>query len=367
MPRNKSFLYFKYIRYILFALFILKSACISVFATSNHSVNSNEKTLILATTKPIYNLTAAVTKQDSLEQYFDLTLLIKGNSSPHDFNLKPSDIKLLNKANVIIWSGKNLEPYLNKIIAARKNKSLIIDITEAKNLTLLPFRNLQMFIDNGHNGHHDRSNHHSLYTPHKHIHSLNYNNNHGSKLHANEKSSNCSCYKNIYFDSHIWLSPTNGLKIATYLSKEISTQYPKHKTNLNKNLTQFKLKLNALERSIKHKLSKILSKQFLVYHDAFQYFEQHYGLSNKAAITLNPGFSLSAKSLLQIENIIKTNKIKCIFHEPQFNPKLTNILCTKLKIKNGVLDPLGDDQDLGKDGYLKLLQDLADNLYVNLK
>lgn len=369
---------------IIFILSFIPTSISIAIATSDSNIKATSKVFVLASTKPIYNLTAAV-----LTNKFKLNLLIKGNSSPHSFHLTPADIKLINEANIIIWGGERLEPFLAKIIANKKNNSLIIDITKTKDLTFLPIRKLQTFnIKDASKNSKNNINHPSFgYDAQSdcckindskiHNHTNENYSNHDctthSPLHQHKHNSKhlttncCTTQDKANFDPHIWLSPNNGKKIAKHIALNISTQFSNCKKEIDNNLQNFKNKLINLDKKNKHHLKQISNKNFLVFHDAFQYFEHYYGLKNYGAITFNPEAPLLAKQLQQIENIIKIGKIHCIFYEPQFNAKIVRLLSEKSQIKKGCINPLGEDKDLGTEGYLRLLENLQINFVKCLK
>src|SRR5690606_17671334 len=102
--------------------------------------------------------------------------------------------------------------------------------------------------------------------------------------------------------------------------------------------------------------------KFLVLHDAYQYFEKHYHLQSRGAIHIDPEIPLSAKRVQSLRQIIQQEKIHCLFGEPQFEVKILHQLSQQFNCQVGTLDPIGQDQDLGPDGYLKLQENLVNAL-----
>lgn len=239
----------------------------------------------------------------------NLSLLLKNNISPHDYALKLKDIKAIKSADLIIWVGEDLECFLVKLF---KDSSLVNNL-------------LTVQLLGG-------------------IHKL-------------------PCRNSNQLDEHLWLYPKNASVIVESIAKRLIELDPVNTNKYLVNKQNFLIKIANNNNLINNKLSNIKHKNYVVFHDAYQYFEKFYGLNAPLVISDHPELPLSAKKMLDINLSIKQNNIQCIFKEPQFDPKIINFLQNKNKfLKIGCLDPLGMDKDLGPDGYFKLLNNLADAL-----
>lgn len=285
-------------------------------------VNSkpNQKLNIVVTIAPFYNLVAAVN-----DDVNNLNLLIPNNISPHDFHLKPNDLLTLKKADLIIWGGKDIEPFLKNVLT-QNIRAKVLDLSTTPNLVKLPVRMNQSW------------------EPHIHAH---------EHEHEHEHST---------IDPHIWLSIDNAKKITAYISKTLSQIDHNNSNTYIRNAKYFEDKLIFLKKDIKKSLQSIQKNNFLVFHDAYQYFEKENSLSASGSITLHPELPVSAKKIKELKNKVLTNNIKCIFSEPQFQPKIVNLLLENTTAKHGILDPLGNKHDLGKNGYLLLMTNLSNDL-----
>lgn len=269
--------------------------------------HGNKKITIVATIKPFYNLVASVI---SGVPNCDLRLLLSGNVSPHDYSLKLKDVKILAKADLIIWGGEQLEFFLNKLLQQPKfiNKLItVVNIPKLKTLYLRNSRNL---------------------------------------------------------DEHVWLSPYNAKIIVASIEKSLINLDPANTKRYIINRKKFLIKLAATDLRVKNNLLSInKDKPYLVFHDAYQYFEDFYGLQAPIVISDNPSMPLSIKRMFDIHDVIIKNQVSCLFKEPQFNPKVLNSLYEspglQQKLKIGILDPIGADEDIGPDGYFKLLNNLS--------
>lgn len=273
---------------------------------------------------PFYALTASVMEGTQNKPH----LLIKNAQSPHDYALKPSDLTLLKAADVIFWGGEGLEGFLVKVLNPENlPNATIIALSKAPKLLLLPVR------------------HSPSFEPHEHDHS--------DHIHS--------------VDMHFWLEPNNAILLTKYIASILSKVDPNNKILYFRNAEKFEIKMKALDKKISKLLKTIKAEPFLVFHDAYQYFQHHYNLNGVGAITLNPEIPPSAKRLQAIRNKILSSKVHCVFQEPQFQSKLIQNLASELKINIGELDPLGSNSHLDPNGYYLLMDNLALALSACLK
>ena len=162
------------------------------------------------------------------------------------------------------------------------------------------------------------------------------------------------------FDVHIWLDPNNAKVIVKEVANELASLDSKnsnfYKMNAKKTLEKLDILINQIDKSINKKAS------FVTFHDAYQYFEKRFGVEALGALTINTDIQPGAKQIAEIKDLVEDKNIKCIFSEPQFNPKLINMIAKSTGAKTGILDPLGSSYKPGKDLYFNLINDLYENL-----
>jgi zinc transport system substrate-binding protein len=283
----------------------------------------------VATIRPIYSLLVALTKGVSQP-----VLLIKHQASPHHYNLRPSEKRLLKDADLIFWIGPELETFLPNILATVSKDHHSIRLDKSPGLLQLPTRTgkaweaaIEEDEDCGHGYHHH---HHG----------------HG---HGDEPSP----------DPHIWLSPDNAEKMAVHMTAMLIQYDSKHRTMYEKNLEQLVLKLGVLHKEIETQFNEVQQVPFLVFHDGYQYFEQAYGLKGVGAISLNPELPMSSRRLEKMQKKIERLGVKCLFSEPQWSTHLVEVLASKYKIKVGMIDPLGSETPEPEDDYFVNMRALA--------
>ena len=299
-----------------------KKAIIFIFSFFlSTSVFSSE---IVASVKPLHSLVSAVTQGTH-----KVSLLIEGSMSPHNFALKPSHAKLLNNAKIVFYIDNQLESALKRTVIGLPTSIRVVTVSKTKQLNLLPARSGGNWEEDGHDHHH----HHD----------------HGSN------------------DVHFWLDPNNAIQIVKGIVRELSIVYPKNINLYKKNAKNIIKQIKSTDLSIKSMLVPIANKPYIVFHDAYQYFEKAYGLNAVGSIMLDPELPPSAKRIIQIRSKIKLTNASCVFKEPQFRAKIVNTVIEDTNAQVGTLDPLGADLTSGPNMYLELLKSIASNLKTCLQ
>lgn len=285
---------------------------------------------VLTTVKPLGFIASAITDGVTNTQ-----VLLPMSASPHDYNLKPSDIEKLKSAQLIVWVGDEMETFLEKAVDK---------FPEEKVLELEDVAAIKAIVDatkkEGKHEHHDHDD-----DDHDDDHHEHHHDHHG---HSHDK------------DWHVWLSPVASEHIAEQIAQRLSQQMPEQKAKIEANLANFKTSLNKKNSELTAQLSKAKGKGYYTFHDAYGHFERAYGLNSLGSFTINPTIAPGAKTLNKIKHSIKEHQAQCLFAEPQFTPKVIDSLSKGTAVKVGRLDPLGEKVAMGKDAYPQFLQSIAD-------
>ena len=261
-------------------------------------------------------------------------LIVDGYASPHSFSMKPSHAKMLQNADIVFWVGEGMENFLKKPLSSIAKKAKKIELIEVKGLNILKFRERNIFEEHNHDDHDD----------HDHDDHAKKEDDHDGHAHGD-------------YDSHIWLDPMNAKvilnKMAEHLIENDTENASKYKNNLKKALKE----IDTLTIQVMTELNKSLPS--IVFHDAYQYFEQRFNVNILGAFTVNPDVMSGAEQLAKIREIIEHENVACVFSEPQFNPDIINAVAKDMKIKTGVLDPLGATLDSGKNLYFDLIKNMS--------
>ena len=277
---------------------------------------------VVASIKPIHSLVAAV-----MQGVGEPTLIVKGAASPHTYTMKPSDAAALAQANVVFWTGHDMEKFMEKPLASLSGKATAVALLETPAIATLKPREGGTFEPHEHEG----------------------------EAHADHDHEEET-------DPHFWLDPENARAAVKVIAATLSAADPAHATVYSENAARTDANLATLEANIAAELAPFKNKPFIVFHDAYQYFEKRFGLSATGSVTVSPEVQPGAARIAEIEKKIRTLGAVCIFSEPQFEPKLMDTIAAGTKTFRGELDPEGASLTEGPDLYPQLLQALADNL-----
>ena len=295
---------------------------------------------VVASIKPIHSLASYV-----MDGVGKPDVIVDGYNSPHGFSLKPSHAKMIENADLIIWVGEDLEAFLEKPLSSIAKKAVNIEIMDLKGIKKLKFREKNIFESHDDHGHGHKEKKHD---DHGHGHKEKKHDDHGHKGHAHGEH-----------DPHIWLDPMNAKVIIREIENQLIKLDPDNGSKYKANSKKAQSVLDNLTKDIKRDLKGNL--RFVVFHDAYQYFENRFDIKVLGALTVNPDVLPGAEQLSEIREVIEHKKVNCLFSEPQFNPAIIKSISKDTNIKIGVLDPLGANLDKSKDMYIKLLKDMSNS------
>ncbi len=322
----------------------LRASCASVALLVAGAAPAFAELKVTATIKPIHALVAQVMEGVGVPD-----LLVKGAASPHTYALKPSDARALNHANIFFRVSETVEPFTRKIVSALPDTVKTVTLADAPGIELLNVRTGDTFEkhDHGHDGkdEHDHDGH-------------DHANDHDHGDHAHDHSTEANGTR----DGHVWLDPQNGRKMIAEIARVLSEASPENADKFEANAARADAALVALQVDIARDLAPIKAKPFVVFHDAFQYFEHRFGLSAVGSITISPDAQPSAKRLTEIRRKLQSLSAVCVFSEPQFQAKLVNAVTEGTTARSGTLDPEGALVDPGPSAYDTLLRNLSDDL-----
>ena len=322
-------------------LILVLFSIISLVSSANADVK------VVTSIKPIHSLASYV-----MDGVGKPDVIVDGYNSPHGFSLKPSHAKMLENADLVIWVGEDLEAFLEKPLNTIAKKAKNIEVMDLKGIKKLEFREKNIFEghdDHGHDEHKDEHKEHG-HDEHKDEHKE-----HGHDEHK-EKDAHEGHHHGEH-DPHVWLDPMNAKVIIKEITKQLVQLDSKNSAAYKANSKKALADIDKLTKAIKKDLNKDL--RFVVFHDAYQYFENRFNIQVLGALTVNTDVMPGAEQLSEIREVIEHEKVNCIFSEPQFNPSIIKSIAKDTKVKTGILDPLGAKLDKGKNLYFDLLNDMA--------
>jgi zinc transport system substrate-binding protein len=289
---------------------------------------------VVATIKPIHALVAQV-----MAGVGTPTLLISGAASPHTYAMRPSDVRALHAADVFFRVSETVEPFTAKVIASLPETVRVVTLADAPGIELLEARTSSTFEAHRHDDHEAA----------------------GHALHAVVDDDHDD-HERHSRDGHVWLDPENAKKMVAEIARVLGEASPESAATFKENAQRLTTEISTLEAAIADDLAPVKGKPFVVFHDAYQYFERRYGLNAVGSITISPEVHPSAKRLTEIRRKIATLGAACVFAEPQFQPKLVDAVIEGTSARSGTLDPEGALVAPGPDAYAVLLKSLAAGL-----
>ena len=308
---------------------------------------------VVTSIKPIHSLASYL-----MDGIGKLDLIVDGYASPHGFSMKPSHAKMLQNAELIFWVGEDLESFLEKPLSSIAKKAEKIELIEIKGLNVLKFRERNIFDEHNHDDHDDHDNHDDHGKKEEHDDHDDHDD-HGKKEEHDDHDDHDDHEGHAHgeYDPHIWLDTMNAKAMLNEMAEHLIENDPKNEAKYKSNLDKALKDIDKLTIEVMTELNNSVSS--IVFHDAYQYFEKRFNVNVLGAFTVNTDVMPGAEQLAEIREIIEHDKVACVFSEPQFNPDIINAVAKDMKIKTGVLDPLGATLDSGKDLYFKLIRNMS--------
>lgn len=296
----------------LFSIFVAFVASFLLIGSAQADVK------VLTSIKPLQLIAAAVQDGVAIPE-----VLLPPGASPHNYALRPSDVRKVQSVDLVYWIGPDMEGFLPRVLKGRTLPSVAVQD--------LPGLKLRRFAEDSHS-------------------------------HAEEADEHDHDHRPGSLDAHLWLSPENARVIATKMAADLSAADPDNTPRYQSNLKAFDERLDALDLRLKARLAGIAGKPYFVFHEAFDYFEDAYGLKHtgvfSVAAEVQPGAQHVAAMRTRLQEVGKT----CVFSEPPLRPRLAETLVAGLPVKLAELDALGGYTPATAQGYEQVLEKLGNDL-----
>ncbi|UVL09193.1 zinc ABC transporter substrate-binding protein [Pseudomonas rhodesiae] len=295
----------------LFPVFVVFVTSLFIAGTAQADVK------VLTSIKPLQLIAAAVQDGVAVPE-----VLLPPGASPHNFALRPSDVRRVQSVDLLYWIGPDMETFLPRVLKNRTATTVAVQD--------LPGMQLRRFAEDSHS-HADEDEHDHDHRP-------------GS------------------VDAHLWLSTVNARVIAARMASDLASADPANAARYQSNAKAFAARLDALDARLKKRLAGIGDKPYFVFHEAFDYFEAAYGLKHagvfSVAAEVQPGAQHVAAMRTRLQEVGKT----CVFSEPPLRPRLAETLVAGLPVKLAELDALGGYTPATAQGYEQVLEKLGNDL-----
>ena len=383
-----------------------KRASLSVIATLMGGTAMADVPNVAVDIAPVHSLVARV-----MDGVGEPSLILPAGASPHEYNLRPSEAAALQEADIVVWMGEDLAPWMEDAIDTLAAEAAVITLLEADETTLLDFREGALFEEHDHGDHDDHEDHdaHDDHAAHahadaKHDHDEHaeddhHDHDHEEKAEAHddhahddhahddhhdhdheEKAEEASQddhdhdhddhaeagghdgHNHGAHDPHAWLSPTNATAWLNLIAAQLSAADPENAGTYFANAAEAQAEMAALSAEVNEILAPARGQSFVVFHDAYQYFETDFDFPASGAISLGGATDPSPARIAGIQDRIKDEGVDCVLAEPQYNAGLVTTVLDGTEANTGVIDPLGVNLEPGPTLYPQLIRNMATTL-----
>jgi zinc transport system substrate-binding protein len=305
-------------------------------------------------------------------------LIIQSGASPHEYSLRPSEASLLQNADIVFWIGKDLTPWLEDTIETLAPDAAVTALLESDGTIELEFRENALFEAHGHDDHDDHDDHadeegHDEHDDHDdHADEEGHDEHDDHDDHADEEGHDehddhdghadeegHEGHDHGAYDPHAWLSPNNAANWLNFIAAQLSAADPKNAGTYFANAAAGRAEIEALIVEVNATLDPVRGGQFVVFHDAYQYFEIDFDVPASGAISIGDASDPSPARIAEIQARVANEGIECVLAEPQFNSGLVATVMDGTNVNTGVIDPLGSDLELGATLYPQLIANMA--------
>ncbi|TNF92295.1 MAG: hypothetical protein EP297_13480 [Gammaproteobacteria bacterium] len=297
------------IRFILFWFLFLSSIMLPAYA----GIAPN----VVVSIKPIHSLVAGL-----MQGVGKPGLLLKGFDSPHTYQLKPGDAKLLANADLVVWVGFELEGFLQRPIRQLADKAVIITLLDVPGMTILSSRSAK----------------------------------HGHATHRHDD------HRFLTRDPHLWLDSSNAIHIVNSVRDRLIKLDPSNEKIYTNNATKMLSSLQSLEQEVINAVKPVRHLRMIAFHDTWQYLEKRFGLNIVRHVISDPGRVPGTRQVAMLDSLFENKGVDCLLTEPQFKPHFLQNLLREHPVTVITLDPLGSGIQAGVDAYVKLIRQIGQDL-----
>jgi zinc transport system substrate-binding protein len=328
-------------------------------------------------------------------------LIVPNETSPHDYRLRPADAEALENAGLVFWMGEGLTPWMERALDSLSGDATVIELLALDETNTLPFREGALFDAHDHDDHDDHDKEHDDHDDHDdhdkehddhddhddhdkehndhddhddHDHDKEHDDHDDHDDHDHDKEhddhddhddhghDDHAGHDHGEFDPHAWLSTDNARTWLNVIAAKLSSIDPANAGGYFSNASEAITELDALDNEVNEMLDPVRGGKFIVFHDAYQYFETVYDFPASGAISLGDASDPGAARIAEIANRIQSENIQCVLSEPQFNANMVDTVMAGTNAKTEVIDPLGFGIEPGVSLYTKLIKGMASSL-----
>ncbi len=300
---------------------------------------------VVADIAPVHSLVARV-----MEGVGTPDLIVQSGASPHEYALRPSEAAALQDAGLVFWVGPDLTPWLWDAIKTLATDASVTALMETDGTIALEFREGALFEAHKH-GDEDHEDHGDG------AHDEDHDNHTKAEAEAGHEG-----HEHGAHDPHAWLSTQNAATWLNVIAGQLSAADPENAGAYFANAAAGRSEIDTLTAEVNAILNPVRGSRFIVFHDAYQYFETDFNFPASGAISVSDASDPSPARIAEIRTRIASEGVDCVLAEPQFNAGLITTVLDGTQAGTGVIDPLGSTLDPGPTLYPQLIRTLATTL-----
>ena len=270
-------------------------------------------------------------------------LVVQSGASPHGYRLRPSEAKALQDADLVFWMGEKLTPWLDGALKTLASKASITTLMDQEGVILHDFRESVLFEAHDHSDHDDEKDHDD-------------HDDHGDDKDHDDHDDHGG------HDPHAWLSPENAKLWLNIIASKLSVSDPENAATYFMNAAAGQTEIKEMITEVSATLKPVQGGKFVVFHDAYQYFENDFDFYASGAISLSDASDPSPARVAKIQKRIRDEGIQCVLAEPQFKRGLVATVMEGSEATASVIDPMGADLKTGPKLYTQLIINMAKTL-----
>jgi len=314
------------VAFILFCLLFLLAGCTAQDRTDAvQDKTETEKLKVYATIYPVYDFTKKIGGE-----FIQLAQIIPPGADAHNFEPSAKLLSELTQADLIIYNGANMEPWIPKVITALGNDEGKF-VNTSEEIALLEWA--------------------------------------GEGEDDNQEETGDHAHEHFGVDPHVWLNPLNAISQSKAIYQALSKKDPAHAVYYQSNYDNLVTELEKLDQEYRETLQNTVHKEFIVAHASFGYLAKEYGLTQIPIRGLTAEGEPSPTKLKQVISLAQEHGLKYIFYEPLLDPQASEVIAEELGVQTLELNPLGnlteEQIEQGEDYFSVMRQNLA-NLKIAL-
>jgi zinc transport system substrate-binding protein len=324
---------------------------------------SAEALKVVVDIAPVHSLVARV-----MEGVGVPSLIVTPGASPHQYQMRPSQAAALQDADIVVWMSESLTPWLEETVETLSGDAAHLALLETEGTTLYAFREMAVFGDHGHGDKHDDHGHAEKHDDHGHAekhddhdHAEKHDDHGHAEKHDDHAGHGHDDHGHSHdgADAHAWLSTENAAHWIGAIADTLAARDPENAATYAANAEAARAELAALKSEISATLEPVRGERFVVFHDAYQYFEMEFGLNAAGAISMSDAARPSPARIAEVQEEVAEANVRCVLSEPQFNPDLVATVMDGTPARTAVADPQGLGLEPGAALYPQLMRNLA--------